>query len=316
MHAAVVINPIAGAGGRRDVGRSRAELATRVLKDLNVNARISVTSGAGEATHLTRLAAEAGVDAVIAWGGDGTVNEVASVLVGGPVSLGIIPAGSGNGLARELGLSRDPETALRGAVQADTVRIDVGDIGGRYFFNLAGIGFDAYVARRFNAEARGRRGVLPYVRLAAAALFRYHAREYEIRDSDLVCRGAATLIVIANSRQYGNGARIAPAAMLDDGWLDLVVVTPRSACRRIWDARRLFNETFSHAPGVSTHRIRHAIIRSDSALECHVDGESWIDARSLEVRVHPRALGVRVPGPLAVRPVFRQFTFEAGGCSV
>src|SRR5205814_8811726 len=121
----------------------------------------------GHARELTEAAVARGVRLVMAWGGDGTINEVASALVFGDVPLGIVPAGSGNGLARQLSISRKPPDAIRQAIVAAPRRIDVGEIGDRLFVNVAGIGFDAYVAWKFNEEGTRRRGLMTYASISS-----------------------------------------------------------------------------------------------------------------------------------------------------
>ncbi|HVB37012.1 MAG TPA: diacylglycerol kinase family protein, partial [Vicinamibacterales bacterium] len=149
MPVAVLINPIAGRRLTPADIRDRVELATRAIRSHGEEPVVHVTGAPGEGTSRARAAVEAGARLVVAWGGDGTVNEVASGLVHGPAALGIVPAGSGNGLARELGIPRWPERALARALEAPERLIDAGELGGRLFVNVAGVGFDAWIARRF-----------------------------------------------------------------------------------------------------------------------------------------------------------------------
>src|SRR5262249_1233603 len=158
------------------------------------------------------------------------INEVASALVGTGAALGIVPAGSGNGLARELGISRRPPSAIADALHARPRAIDVGDVEGRYFVNTAGIGFDAHVASPFPTARR--RGFLGYAAIPARALTSYVPLRYRVSapgTPELDVR--AVLLTIANSAQFGNGALIAPGARVDDGELDLVVFEERSRVR-------------------------------------------------------------------------------------
>src|SRR5881296_1381917 len=143
MPIAIIINPMSGARSRAGAIGGRVELARRVAAACGETADVFVTEQAGHARDLARTARAGGARLVVAWGGDGTVNEVASALAFGDVPLGIVPAGSGNGLARELHVSRRPEQAIAAALRAEARLIDVGEIEGQRFVNVAGIGFDA-----------------------------------------------------------------------------------------------------------------------------------------------------------------------------
>ena len=237
-----------------------------------------------------------GARLVMAWGGDGTINEVASALVFREVPMGIVPAGSGNGLARQLSISRTPADAIRQAISAKPRRIDVGEMGDRLFVNVAGIGFDAHVAWRFNEEGSRRRGLLTYALIAARALVTYVPARYTIRTGDEASPPAvrAVLVTVANSAEFGNGAIIAPGARVDDGQLDLVVMEERSRLNTILQLPRLFRGTVDRAKGCSIRRISDATIESDQPMVYHVDGEPVSGGTSLRVRVNPAALYVAV----------------------
>jgi diacylglycerol kinase family enzyme len=168
------------------------------------------------------------------------------------------------------------------------------------FFNAAGVGFDAHVTARFNSRSKGRRGLLPYVTIALRELFSYQFEEYTIVTEQETMHYPAFLIALANSRQYGNGAVVAPNANLSDGRLDLVVIRPRSRLATLWEARRLFNGTITKCVGVETRQITQATISSQLPLYLHVDGEPVANtATTLSVRLHPAALCVRVGQPHA-----------------
>jgi len=297
MRAAVIVNPISGAHGRPDAGRRRAELATAVLAAAGVVAEVHVTDASGHAFELARDAVGRGASVVFAWGGDGTVNEVGCALAFGPAALAVVPAGSGNGLARELGMPRDPAAALRAGLAAPERLIDAGELGDRLFFNVAGIGFDARVAARFNTRTRGRRGPLPYFLIGIREVFRYRPVEYRLSvDGETSCC-RALLLVCANSRRYGGDVLIAPRARLDDGRLDLVVVAPRGPLRALWDARRVFTGSVGEAPGVAMRPFTRLEVAAAEPLSFHVDGEPAAGGPVLAARVHPGALRVRAGRP-------------------
>src|SRR5262245_51097328 len=183
----------------------------------------------------------------MAWGGDGTINEVASTLAFGEVPLGIVPAGSGNGLATELGISRKAEQAIAAALRSESRLIDVGELGGHLFVNIAGVGIDAHVANEFNASDNVRRGFPGYARLAARALRTYRPHNYRITAPNGRVEACALLVTVANAPQWGNGAQIAPGALVDDGLLDLVVLQERSRFRTVCQLPRLFNGTVARS---------------------------------------------------------------------
>jgi diacylglycerol kinase (ATP) len=291
MKATVIINPIAGARRGADPPASRAALARRVLADHGVEGDVVFTRASGHAKRLAREAVEGGASMVFAWGGDGTINEVASALAFGPGVLGVVPSGSGNGLARALGVPTDPELALGHGLQRPERTIDLGEFGGRLFVNVAGIGFDAVVASAFARSAR--RGFLPYLRAAGREFLKYEPVEYELDVDGERLHEAAVLVAVANSNQYGNGATIAPDARLDDGALDLVVVGRLSAVERIATAPRLFTGGIADAPGVTTRRVTRVRITAAEPMLFHVDGEPLAGGTTLEVMVHPRALRIR-----------------------
>jgi YegS/Rv2252/BmrU family lipid kinase len=249
-----------------------------------------VTERPGHARELAKSAARRGVRLIMAWGGDGTINEVASALAFDEVPLGIIPSGSGNGLATELKISRRPERAIATALAAEPRGMDVGEIDGHLFVNVAGVGLDAHVAARFNDPANVGRGLAGYARVAAGALFTYAPRNYRLDLDGAMIESRAVLIGIANGAQYGNNARIAPNATVDDGLLDLVVVEESSRWRTLANVPKLFSGRAERVSGYRAVKIRRATIECDEPMGYHVDGEPRIGGTSLRIRVHPRAL--------------------------
>jgi YegS/Rv2252/BmrU family lipid kinase len=293
MSVAIIINPIAG-GRVRPVG-DRVELARRAAAAVGQAADIFVTEQPGHARSLARAARGNGARLVVAWGGDGTINEVATELAHGPVPIGIVASGSGNGLARELKIPANPARALAAAFSAVPRAMDLGEIDGRLFVNLAGIGFDAHVASRFNDAANPRRGLMGYAAIAARSLASYAAARYSITTDEGTVAVRAILVTVANSPQFGNGARIAPAARVDDGFLDLVIVEERSRARTVWHIRRLFTGTIEKMGGCTARRITAATIACEGPMTFHVDGEPIAGGNSLRVRVHPGALQIAAP---------------------
>jgi YegS/Rv2252/BmrU family lipid kinase len=290
MLIGVVINPVSGAPGGERRGERRAAIAREVGTKFRVDLDVRVSEAPGHAVEIARGFAGAGAELVIAWGGDGTANEVAGPLIGTRTALGLVPAGSGDGLARTIGVPRDSAAALAAAIAGPTDRIDVGFLGDRHFLNIAGIGFDAAVAESFNR--RGRRGISGYFQVGLGAVWSYRPRRYAVDLDDLSREGETFLLAFANGRQYGNGLTIAPAASLRDAQLDVVLVEGGSPWRQLWRARRLFFRQMAPAKGVTRARIVSARVAGED-LHAHVDGETFRTSGSLNVRVAPAALAVR-----------------------
>jgi YegS/Rv2252/BmrU family lipid kinase len=287
---AIIINPLSG-GASPATGRRRAELASDALARSGEEGEVFLTEGRGHGRELAAAASKRGARLVIAWGGDGTINEIASALVFNPTALGIVPSGSGNGLARELKIRSRPEHAIADAMRASPRLIDAGELGGRLFVNLAGLGFDAHVAACFDRDASGRRGLRTYARLTAREIFRYQAGTYCV---DGVTVDRALLVTIANSGQFGNGARVAPSARLDDGLLDLVIFQERTRVGAIATIPRFFTGGFERLRGVTVRKIERISITADRPIPFHVDGEPVEGGTVLEGRVLPSALRVAV----------------------
>ena len=295
MRAAIIINPISGTGGRPGIGPERVAIATAALQEHGLEASIHVTEYAGHASHLVQAALDAGAALIVAWGGDGTINEVGSHVVFRDAALGIIPSGSGNGLARELQIPFDPRAAFHVALAGHERVIDAGEFDGRLFFNVAGLGLDARVAHEFAATGLVSRGFRRYLRIAARELFTFTPDVHTVLADGRSSRTTALLIAIANGRQYGNGALIAPQARVDDGRLDVVIVGHRSPISTILQAPMLFAGRVGSLSGVTSMTATDIEITSAGPALYHVDGEPFIGGASLRARVHPRALRVRVP---------------------
>jgi diacylglycerol kinase (ATP) len=291
---AVIINPISGAGRRPDVAKQRAELATAVLQSRGIDGDVFVTERGGHARELARAALGRGVSLCIAWGGDGTINEVASALAFSRASLGIIPSGSGNGFSRELGIPFDADAAFEIALGGRDRTIDAGDIEGHLFFNLAGVGLDARIAHQFAATGLIRRGFRRYLEIAGSEIFARARHEYDIAIDGQIRRSHVLLVAIANGRQYGNGALIAPHARIDDGKLEVVVVDDRSPWAVLRHAPKLFRGRLGDVPGVTMTSATSVQITATEPLIYHVDGEPCAGASAVSASIRPGALRVRV----------------------
>jgi len=293
-----IVNPRAGVAARAALDAMRGAAAPWGDPDLQL------TTAPGDARRMAREAAEAGFDAVVAVGGDGTANEAAWGLLRSSTALGLVPAGSGNGLARTLRIPLRPAAAVRALRDAVVRRMDVGMANGRPFLNVAGAGFDAFVGAAFHewGQAGGRRGLFSYFRLAVPRALSYRASRWTLTAGDEGFSGPAFLVAFVNGRQYGGAAVIAPGARLDDGLLEMVVVEDAPAFELLANAPRLFVggiEGFRRYRRIAAAR---AVLTGPAAFEHHRDGEPEPPSERLEVTLEAKALAVMVPRATADDP--------------
>jgi len=246
---------------------------------------------------IERAAAEK-FDVVFAVGGDGTVHEVAKRLIGKSLALGVLPTGSGNGLARHLGLTFDVLRALDLCGRGSFATIDTAEVNGNAFVGVMGLGLDAMIAHRFaGSEIRGLR---TYVKEGLQAFASFRPEEYEIDVDGVSSRRKAVLLAVANSSQYGNNARIAPIASLQDGLLDVVIVERLSMFSAPMLLVRLFNGTLHKTDRVTFIRGRNVTIRRSASGPAHLDGEPVTLEETLNVSVRPASLRVLLPAGTVV----------------
>lgn len=292
--AVVVINPLSGQGHRTHQIRAHAALATETLARHGIAATVRPTTQGGDAGRFAREAVASGDELLVVWGGDGTINEVAAALAHSRVELAIIPAGSGNGLAGDLGLPFEPRAALEVAGSGRSRAIDAGEIDGHLFFNIAGIGVDALIAARFAERGARQRGLRGYLHLSTNELLRYRPLTYRLVIDGDSYEQRALLIALANGRQYGNRMHIAPGARLDDGLLEVVTIERLSLLSIAWRLPSVFRGTLRPGRGVTMRAAKTVRIAADTDIPFHVDGEPRLGGREVAVRVHPAALRVRV----------------------
>lgn len=243
-----------------------------------------------EAVNFALKAIEKGASRIIAVGGDGTINEVASVLVGKTIPLGIIPVGSGNGLARHLNIPLDYKMAFRKALVGAYIKIDVGYINHKPFFCTAGIGFDAAVAHRF-AKGNGR-GLINYMKATIMTLFKYKPIQVAINDS---IKEKVFSLSIANANQFGNNAYISPFSNIQDGQLELVKIGILNKIQAGIIAVRLFKKNIHHSNNVTLQSFTQASIHYVQNAPIHIDGENLLtDNELLNITISPMALTVIV----------------------
>ena len=293
MRAAVILNPAADRG--RAAGRREA--IERGLAARGLVYELFVTHGPGHATELARAAVEAGASAVVAAGGDGTLNEVAQALVGTRVPLGAIPCGSGNDFVKALGIPADLEGALDVLARGRIREVDVGAVeaegaGTRYFLNCFGAGIDGQIALDYK-RMRFLRGELGYLWAAVLEVFRYRGVRARVVAEGFTYEGKVALLPLQNGPYAGGGFHVAPGAAPDDGLLDLVVVDDRSIPRRIPLLKRFRDGTYLALPGTRRVRVREVEIELGRPLPAHFDGEILPEpVARLRAAVRPGALRV------------------------
>ena len=286
MKTLFLVNPRSGVNGRRDLAALIREAWAWEHDVLDCGPKEDLD-------NVIRSAVANGVRIVYAVGGDGTVHEVAKRLVNSDLTLGILPTGSGNGLARHLGLPLELRASLRACCALRIETIDTATANGTPFVNTMGIGFDAWVADAF--ASAGTRGLRTYVRVGLRGLARYAPEEYELTIDGETTRRRAFVIAVANASQYGNNALIAPLASLQDGLLDVTLIEHGSLFRIPFLAAQLFAGSLHRARGVSTFRGRRITITRLTSSLAHLDGEPVTMPETLTIEIVPRSLRVVVP---------------------
>lgn len=251
------------------------------------------TQHKGHATEIAREYAARRYDAVIAVGGDGTVNEVGCGLIGSDTALGIIPCGSGNGLARHLGISIDPFKAVKWLDKSIFTDIDYGTMNGQPFFCTCGVGFDAKVSDSFSKA--GTRGVLTYLESIMKEIATYHNETYKLSFDNSSETFEAFFITCANADQWGNNAFIAPTASLQDGLLDVIAAHPFNVVDAPLIAFQLFNRQIDKNPKVSVRKCNGVTITREKEGPAHYDGDPVIMGREIRIEIVPSGLKVLIP---------------------
>jgi len=287
-----IINPISGVGSKDKI---RDMLVARCT-ELNLASEVIFTEYAGHAAELTRKAVEDGADCVIAVGGDGTVNEVAKNLLHTDVALGIIPKGSGNGLARELHIPMDARGAIDVIFSENITTIDACRANEHLFFCTCGVGFDATISEEFAKQKR--RGSLTYLRNIVEEYLGYKPKAYELSIDGHTISEQAFLITCANASQYGNNAYIAPHADITDGLMDVTILSPFTALDIGPLAIQLFTKTLDKNSKIKTFRTKEVRISRPSEGIMHIDGEPITVGCNINVSVIRSALNVLTPSTL------------------
>jgi diacylglycerol kinase (ATP) len=288
----------------RFIVNPRSGGATRALRRVQtcaaaLHAEVVLTTHPRHATALAQAALAAGCELIVAVGGDGTLNEVASILVGTPATFGLVPCGSGNGLGRHLGIHGSVAHALDILRTGRPRLIDTGLADGHPFFTAAGLGFEAEVSARFNRLTE--RGFFRYLTTSAQLWREYVPTDCWIEHEGQRFSARAFTLAVANSDQYGNHALIAPGARVDDGRLDLTVVPPVTAWQALPLLARLFAGSIGRARGVQRWQAERFVVERSAPGLIHTDGETHDAGARVEFSVRPHSLSVLAPAAVTNR---------------
>ena len=285
-----IVNKYSGTGYQPEVeGRMVA-----ACEKLDLECTIEFTAGPGHATALAKAGVEKKFDRIIAVGGDGTVNEVARGLVHTTTPMGIIPKGSGNGLARHLGIAMKIEPALVQVLTGKVSPIDTFRLNDRLSLNVSGIGFDGHIANLFSVGTK--RGFWGYTKLVVREYFRFREFDAELMEDDKAATTKKSfMIAIANASQYGNNARVAPLASITDQSLQLAIIRKIPAQRGFHFGYQMFTGKLETGKDYESLAFQKGTINLSSPVAFHVDGEPCGHASSFKIEIMPNSLNMIVP---------------------
>lgn len=283
-----IVNPISGGQEKTFI----PSLVDEFLDHSIFDAEIIFTERIGHATELAKQAIDDGFNIIASVGGDGTINEIASVVESTDAKMAIIPSGSGNGLARSLNIPMSKNQAIKNLNRLRTVKIDSGTFNDRKFFNVAGLGFDAHISSLFaNHSTRGFSG---YIKTTLKEIKNYKPQEYVICIDGITYTREAFMISIANSSQYGNNAHISPQASLKDGLLDVCIITPFSIYEFPLLGLRMFTKTTHLSKNIEILKGKNITITRKESGPIHIDGEPLNFPKEINIKVKHLSLSLLV----------------------
>ena len=280
------MNPISGTSDKKDI----PYLIEKLLDKEQFDYSIRETEYAGHAYEIAKESKEQGIDIVVAVGGDGTVNEVGRALVHSNTALGIIPTGSGNGLARHLLIPMKIKGAIQVLNDCEITDLDYGIINEHPFFCTCGVGFDAFISEKF-AEA-GKRGPITYLENILKEGLKYEPETYEIEAENGTIKKKAFLISCANASQYGNNAYIAPQASMSDGMIDVIIMEPFDALEASQISIEMFNKTLDKNNKIKTFRSKEIKIYRKAPGVIHYDGDPIDTGKEIVVTLKEKGIKI------------------------
>jgi diacylglycerol kinase (ATP) len=286
---AFIINPISGGINKSAFPQQVAQLLNADLFDYE----LFYTTSTEHNKQLAQQCVAERYDVVVAVGGDGTINNTAKYIAGTEVHFGLIPLGSGNGLARHHQLNPDIKKALQTLNQFNTVSIDTGTANGTFFINLAGVGFDAHVSWMFaNAP---KRGFVQYAKITLSEFAKYQSHEYEIMIDGKIIHERAFIVCVANGSQYGNNAFIAPTASTSDGLFEITIIKPFKIWQMPGLGVRMFNKSLLKSANTINYSGKHVVIKRLQDGVVNIDGEPVMMPHEVDIKLIHQNLKMIVP---------------------
>jgi diacylglycerol kinase (ATP) len=286
--AGIIINPVSGGTDKKQV---LEEIRKNFPSDIEYD--IIVWERPDQKEEIIQKIRERNYDIVVAAGGDGTINQVAQAIKDTDSVLGIIPLGSGNGLARHLNIPMDIKKAIALIGNGREIRIDACIVNNMPFFCTSGIGFDALIGKLF-AESKTR-GFLTYVRLTFSNFIKYQPQNYTLLIDGIEINSKAFLITFANASQYGNNAYIAPQADISDGFIDVVILKPFKLWQMIPIGSKMFNKTLNTSSYVEVYRGQNISVTRQKPGPVHFDGEPEEMENHIQYRISKGSVRAIVP---------------------
>lgn len=293
----VIINPVSGTESKKYIPEEVASAFDQTKFDIIIR----ITGYPGHATEIAKEAVKEKFAYVLTVGGDGTVNEVAKALVNTDTILGIIPFGSGNGLARDLHISMDSEKAIKTILDGNIRTIDYGSANEHIFFCTCGVGFDAFISDKFAEEKK--RGPLGYVRNIVEGVIEFRSEEYEITHDEGTLSERAFLLTCANASQYGNEVYIAPRADMEDGKMNVSILKPLNPNEIPQTTLQLFTKNIDKNSKMISLLTGNLTIKREKEGILHVDGEPVKTGKDIEVKIYHKGLKVFAPLQVEEKPV-------------
>lgn len=284
-----IINPVSGVGKQKKI----AGLIKKTIDQDIIEYSIAYTRAARHAIELSKQAALENFDVVVAVGGDGSVNEVGAGLIGSNTAMGIIPTGSGNGLARHVGIPTNIKKALHVLNTGKAIAIDTISVNQNQYLGIGGVGFDAHVAHEF--ANYGKRGFSSYLKIICREFSKYQSKSYNLVIDGQTYNKEAFLITVANASQFGNNAVIAPEADIQDGLMDVCILKKAPYLSVLRLVIQLFNKTVNRSVFMEIIRCKSITIQNNVGGILHLDGEPKIFEEELTFQINPLSLKIWVP---------------------
>ncbi len=285
----IIANPRSGANRNRNLPQLVADNLDHDIFDHE----LCLTKRAGHAIELAREGVEQGFDMVVACGGDGSVNEISSQLIGTDVVLGVLPAGSGNGFAGHLGLGRDLAKAIRHLNDGVAITIDTCTLNSQPFVNLAGVGFAGAVAKHLHDSPV--RGFWAYFKYTLEETLRYQSQAFDIQVDGRKMERRCFLAEVANAPIYGYGFSIVPQANFTDGKLEVLLIKDAPKWRYVIESWRFLNRSFHKSTLAECYTCKEVVIASANPIGAHLDGEGFLLEGEARFSIRPASLKVLVP---------------------